>query len=108
MLRKEVESILEGILPLATARLDPPSDSDWQRLESKFGCRFGDAFKTFIVLMTRFEFPGEILNVSTGETNGNDSIELTFDCEFQQRGWKTEMIPFCAIGNGDYFLPEPR
>jgi len=99
----EMETVLLTVLRPESTQLDSPSTTDWQRLESKFGCRFGDDFKTFVELMSRFQFPGDILNVSSGRTNGNDSIELTFDYESQGVGWKPEMIPFYAIGNGDYF-----
>lgn len=99
----EMEAILRTVLSPETAHLDPPSDADWKRVESKFGCTFGDDFKTFMTLMSRFHFPGEILNVSSGRTNGNDSVELAFDLESQSAHWNPEMVPFYAIGNGDYF-----
>lgn len=98
-----MEAILRTVLRPETTQLDPPSTTDWQRLGSKFGCQFGDDFKTFFGLMSRFQFPGDILNVSYGKTNGNDSIEVAFDYECQSADWKPEMIPFYAIGNGDYF-----
>jgi hypothetical protein len=99
----EMDSLIGSVLSHETADLDPPSDADWRRLESKFGCTFDEDFKRFIALMSCFQFPGDILNVSSGKTNGNDSIELAFDYESKGDYWKPEMIPFYAIGNGDYF-----
>lgn len=99
----EMERILQSLIASETATLDPPSSADWDRLESKFGCRFDDDFKTFIGLMSRYSFPGDILNVSSGRTNGNDSIALAYDLECMGPDWNPVMIPFYAIGNGDYF-----
>lgn len=99
----EFEQILKRVLPIETANLDPPSMNDWQRLESTFCCTFGSDFKVFIDLMSRYRFPGEILNVSTGRTNGDDSIEVAYNLEREYEGWNSEMIPYYAIGNGDYF-----
>jgi len=53
--------------------------------------------------MSRYQFPGEILNVSSGKTNGDDSNEVIFDSEAQEEYWDASMIPFSAIGNGDDF-----
>jgi hypothetical protein len=100
---QEMEAILKSILSAETEQLDAPSDADWQRLESKFSCRFGADFKTFIGMMSHFQFPGDILNVSTGRTNGNDAIATCFDFELAESDWSPDMIPFYSIGNGDYF-----
>jgi len=99
----EVESVLQRVLRPEAVPLDPPTVEDWRQLESRFGCRFGNEFKSFIALMSKYQFPGDILNVSSGRTNGNDSIELAFEYESQESGWDANMIPFYAIGNGDYF-----
>lgn len=99
----KIEEILASNLSHEPSQLDSPSPEDWHRVERKFGCRFEDDFKHFIGLMSRYQFPGEILNVSSGRTNGNDSIELTFDFETNEASWNLNMIPFFAIGNGDYF-----
>jgi len=53
--------------------------------------------------MTEYIFPGDILNISNGHTNGNDTIEFTYEYEMNEGFWKRELIPFYSIGNGDYF-----
>src|SRR5699024_12879244 len=58
---------------------------------------------SFIELMSKYMFPGDILHVSTGKTNGNDTIELTYNYEVKQGTFPKELIPFYGIGNGDYF-----
>lgn len=98
-----VETIIRALLRPEPVPFDPPSNADWRRLEARFGCRLDEPFKEFMALMSRFEFPGEILNVSTGRTNGNDPIELVYDLECRWPEWDPDMIPFFAIGNGDYF-----
>lgn len=100
---EEIESTLAKVLRPESVPLDPPSQRDWQQLEEKFGCTFGGEFRGFIHLMSKYQFPGEILNVSTGRTNGNDSIVIAYELEANQHGWAAEMIPFYAVGNGDYF-----
>jgi len=103
MQAREIESILQSLLSKEAVAFDPPSLEDWNLLESQFGCRFGEDFKFFIALMSRYQFPGDILNVSSGKTNGNDTIAIAFDYEMRFSTWHSEMIPFYAIGNGDYF-----
>ena len=103
MTRDEIAILLDDILDKEFGSLDIPSASDWEKIEKKFGCHFSSEFKLFIEMMSEYSFPGDILNVSNGKTNGNDSIEFTYDYEMKQRGWKEELIPFYSIGNGDYF-----
>lgn len=104
MTKDEIESILKPILDEENIEYNPPSISEWLELERKFTCVIGDEFKYFIAFMTKYSLPGDILNVSTGLTNGNDTISFTYDFEMNQGDkWKPQMIPFYSIGNGDYF-----
>jgi hypothetical protein len=103
MTKDEMEKILASILDKEDSLLDTPSQNDWDELSKKFSCKFSDDFKYFIELMSKYIFPGDIFNVSTGITNGNDSISLVYDCEVKAGGWDLDMIPFYGIGNGDYF-----
>lgn len=103
MKRDEIENLLDGMLDKELGKLDCPSASDWVKIEKKFGCQFPENFRFFIELMSEYSFPGDILNVSNGKTNGNDTIDFTYDYEMKQGGWKEELIPFYSIGNGDYF-----
>lgn len=103
MNKDEIESLLEDILEAEVGQHDPPSSDDWKQLENKFSCKFNYEFRYFIELMASYSFPGDILNVSTGQTNGNDMIEFTYDYEINQGHWNSDLIPFYSIGNGDYF-----
>ncbi|MEH7653460.1 SMI1/KNR4 family protein [Bacillus safensis] len=103
MTRDEIAILLNGILDKELRNLDIPSASDWENIVKKFGCQFPLEFKFFIELMSKYSFPGDILNVSTGNTNGNDTIEFTYDYEIKKGRWKEELIPFYSLGNGDYF-----
>ncbi|MCC5463776.1 SMI1/KNR4 family protein [Pelosinus baikalensis] len=103
MTKNEIESILDKILEEEGMQLDSPTSGDWDVLRIKFNCEFGDEFKSFIELMSTYIFPGDIFNVSTGRTNGNDSIELVYDFEMKGGNWNPKMMPFYGIGNGDYF-----
>ena len=53
--------------------------------------------------MSEYVFPGDILNVSSGKTNGNDTIEFIYDYEMKRRFLEKRTNPFYSIGNGDYF-----
>lgn len=98
-----MKNLLSDILEKETLELDKPSLNDWEKIERKFDCQFPIEFKYFLELMCSFSFPGDILNVSLGKTNGNDTIEFTYDYEMKEGGWQKELIPFYNIGNGDYF-----
>ncbi|SEN49680.1 SMI1 / KNR4 family (SUKH-1) [Terribacillus saccharophilus] len=103
MTKDEIARILSNILDKESENLDNPSSNDWSKLESKFSCSFPKEFVYFIELMSDYSFPGEILNVSSGNTNGNDTIEFTYDYERNQGDLEEDLIPFYSIGNGDYF-----
>lgn len=103
MTRDEVEAILASVLELEWDVLETPSSSDWNSISVKFGCKFSDEFIFFIELMSKYSFPGDIYNVSTGKNNGNDSIAFVYDYEIKAGKWNKDFIPFYGIGNGDYF-----
>ena len=103
MTQDELKRILDQVLTTEQSKIDPPTKSDWDRLEARFRCHFGHDFKNFIALMSKYSFPGDIFKVSSGKTNGNDSIELVYDSEVENGCWQEGMIPFYGIGNGDYF-----
>jgi hypothetical protein len=103
MTKEEIELILKLVLEKEDNEFVPPSKSDWDELEGRFSCVLSDEFKFFIDLMSKYSFPGDILNVSTSLTNGNDTISFTYDFEMKQGNWRSDMIPFYSIGNGDYF-----
>jgi hypothetical protein len=103
MTRQEMESLLESTMPREPSQFDPPSAMDWDRLRAKFGCDLGEDFRSFIELLAAYQFPGDVFNVSSGRTNGNDLIGTVYDTEVEIGGWDHALIPFYAIGNGDYF-----
>jgi len=103
MTRDEIEAILVSVLSKEKTTFEPPSIDDWNNLSKKFRCSFSEEFKIFIELMAEYSFPGDIFNVSSGRTNGNDHIDLVYDVEMNAGSWDSDMIPFYGIGNGDYF-----
>lgn len=102
MTHDEVEAILSQVLDKEWEVFEPPSRQDWEALEYKFNCKFSEDFKIFITLMSKYVLPG-ILNVSTGENNGNDLIVFVYDYEIKNGKWDANFIPFLEVGNGDYF-----
>lgn len=103
MTRSEMEHVLSSILEPEQAPLDPPTAADWASLSVRLSCSFDADFCNFIELLSSYQFPGDIYNVSTGNTNGNDSIQIVYDTEMSLGHWNPNMVPFYGIGNGDYF-----
>ncbi len=103
MTMDEIKSILDTILDKVQCLYDVPNEEDWAHLSKKFNCMFDEDFKNFIQLMSEYEFPGDLFNVSSGKTNGNDNISFVYDYEIRSGKWNPEFIPFYGIGNGDYF-----
>lgn len=100
---EQIKQLLINLLEKEAIQYDPPSLEDWKMLTNKFNCKFNQQFKIFIELISEFSFPGDILNVSRGNTNGNDSIVYTYDYEVNEGNWDVDYIPYYSIGNGDYF-----
>lgn len=103
MTKDEVASLLDSLVGKESVILDPPSTNDWLQLEKKFGCSFPEEFRYFIELKAEYRFPGDVLNVSSGRSNGNDTIQFTYDDEMLTGFWDEALIPFYSLGNGDYF-----
>jgi hypothetical protein len=99
----EIKKLLEDILELETNSLDIPTISEWNYLEKFLNYKFQKEFKYFVELMCDYRFPGDMLNVSKGLTNGNDDIDFIYEYEIENSRWNSEYIPFYSIGNGDYF-----
>ncbi len=57
--------------------------------------------------MSKYGLPG-ILNVSTGENNGNDLIGFVYDYEIKNGNWDANLIPFLDVGNGIIFVLVPK
>lgn len=104
MKKEELRKILITCVPRNSVGFQAPATSEWDSLEKRFGCQFPSDMKKFIDLMSEFAFPGDILNVGAGPHNGNDTIESVYEFELQHSpSWRSEMVPFFSIGNGDYF-----
>jgi len=100
---KEIESILETILEKEDEIYEKPTSEEWNKLSQKLNCSFSDEFRSFIELMSKWSFPGDIYNVGKNHNNGNDTIEDVYCHEISNGNWDRRFIPFYGIGNGDYF-----
>lgn len=99
----EIENILKIVLDEEVEMFNKPTEAEWRELSSFFNCKFSKEFKYFIELMSKWSFPGDIYNVSKENTNGNDTIEAVYKHEMKTGNWKSNMIPFYGVGNGEYF-----
>ena len=100
---KEIEEILRNCLEEEMEIYEYPTDEEWKSLEESLDCKFCYEFKIFINLMSKYMFPGDIFNVKNSNNNGNDTIIDVYKHECRYPEWNVNMIPFYAIGNGDYF-----
>lgn len=99
----EIKTMFDSLLNKETEQLDIPTKEEWDSLSKKLDCIFNSDFIFFIELMSKYSFPGDILNVSTRRTNGNENIGIIYDYEVNTEDWDADMIPFYGVGNGDYF-----
>ena len=103
MTKIEVRNLLASCLQLEPSPFECPTEEDWRELEVRMRTSFAPEFRFFIDLLSEFAFPGDVYNVASGRTNGNDSVVAVYDSEVRFGGWPQELIPFYGIGNGDYF-----
>ena len=104
MNQQEVKNILASLFQKRSSPYDAPTEADWGNLKKRFQTDFSDEFVWFVELVAHYRFRGEILNVARqGNVSSNDSIEGTYDFEMKNGKWHKDLLPFYAIGNGDYF-----
>ena len=104
MNKVEIEQILQQCLERETIPWDVPTQVEWNALRHQFKTDFPNEFMDFINCMAHYAFPGDILNVpSEGRTNGNDTMTTAYEFERSSGQWPVTLLPFYAIGNGDYF-----
>lgn len=114
MTRGEVKALLDALVekyegddapPLESraGQFDPPTREDWEYMETKFNCSFSPEFVSFMELITDYNCPS-VLNVRRGgRTNGDPTLDQSYDREMSFGRWNPDLIPFLDMGNGDYF-----
>ncbi|EEF59771.1 SMI1/KNR4 family protein [Pedosphaera parvula] len=104
MTREEIENVLASLFKKRTVPFDSATPQDWNKLNEKFGTHFSNEFILFMELVNKYQFRGEILNITRGGySSSNDTIAFSYDFEMKNGDWQKDMIPFYNIGNGDYF-----
>jgi len=84
-------------------QFDPPAKKDWEFLERKFSCSFAPEFVSFVELITDYNLPGMLTVTREGRTSGDPTLDWWYDREASLGDWNPDLIPFLAVGNGDYF-----
>ena len=98
----------EGVFDAPIERLhrgeqfDPPTRKDWEFLERKFNCSFSPEFVAFAEVIIDYNLPGMLNVTREGRTNGDPTFDWWYDREMAD-GWNPDLIPFIAVGNGDFF-----
>lgn len=84
MTKKDVEDILLTCsIEEETKKCKLVHKEGWLNIEKFFNCKFPKEFKYFIDLMSEYIFPGDILNISSDDNNGNDTIIFTYNFEIE-------------------------
>jgi hypothetical protein len=82
---------------------DPPTESDWAFLRERFGTTFSREFIDFMELIQGYNCPN-VLNVTReGRTNGDPTLDWTYDREMSLGMWDADMLPFLALGDGSFY-----
>lgn len=67
-------------------------DIPWSKLEKSFGVNF-PRYLDFFELMSEYPYPGDILNGSNDNTNGNDTIKFNLDWLYAFQGFLMGGVP---------------
>jgi hypothetical protein len=81
----------------------PPTRKDWEFLEKKFNSSFSPEFVFFAELITGYNLPGMLPVAREGRTDTDPALDWWYDREMSFGEWNSDLIPFLAVGNGDYF-----
>lgn len=98
------DEIRQRLGKLFRARSTParaPTASEWEELRSSLGWTCPGDFMAFHEVVGGFGFQGDLLEVAA--IDGGDTIALTRSVEIGIGGWPEDLVPFLAVGNGDYF-----
>lgn len=100
---REIEDILASVFKRRTSGEAAPTQEDWRILEHFFRCQFPDSFMSFYAVVGEFWFEGELLEVPSISNNSEeDTIVVAYEAEKRIGNWPPHLIPFYAVGNGDY------
>jgi hypothetical protein len=97
----EIRKQLGELFRERTTPLRAPTANEWEALRSTLGWTWPDDFFAFHSVVGRCWFEGDLLGVAA--IDDPDTIAVTRDAEVSIGGWPEDLIPFLAVGNGDYF-----
>lgn len=102
MTKDQLEQIIAKVARQYMFPKEPPTEQDWEGLESRFSFKFPDEFKYFSEIICRYCLSGGYLSIGPGK--GEDDIALVYDNEMEEGLWHDpNLIPFYSVGNGDYY-----
>lgn len=102
MTKDEMEQLIAKVARQYVFPHEPPTEQDWETLERRFDFRFPDEFKLLHEVICRYCLDGGYLAI--GKRPHEDDIALVYDREMEEELWHDpDLIPFCSIGNGDYY-----
>lgn len=82
---------------------EPPSTEEWNTVSASLGGRVPQALESFYEVAAEFRFEGDLLPIAVGgDLEAPDTLLTVRAAEEGIGGWPERMIPFFAMGNGDY------
>ena len=102
----EIEEILVRAKSCARSEpIDPPGEAAWDAVVARFGCEVSPDYHRLFAASLRLWVDLTLLGPNRDESpTGYESIIDVYDGEVASNpSWNSQLLPFCAIGNGDYF-----
>lgn len=114
MTRDEARDLVEDLVRKYEGHFDPsverldepydaPTDADWALPQEELGCSFSPALVGFMEPMTAYHCPGVGDVTREGRTNGDSTIDWTYDHELSFGRCDADLVPFLDIGDGTYY-----
>jgi hypothetical protein len=101
MTTDEIGRRLAALFRKRTEPLRAPTASEWQALRASLGWTWPDDFFGFHSVVGDYWFEGELLGVAS--IDDSDTIAVAREAEVRIGGWPEDLVPFLAVGNGDYY-----
>jgi hypothetical protein len=106
MTADEITRQLAGLFKRRTERLRAPTPSEWEALRASLNWTWPDEFFQFHRVVGEYWFEGDLLGVA--QLDDSDTIAVARDTEVEVGNWPDDLVPFLAVGNGDYFCLSRR
>ncbi len=102
----EIGTRLAALFSKRTTPLRAPTAEEWQVLRTSLAWTWPDDFFAFHNTVGDYWYEGDLLGVAP--IDGSDTIAVARDAEVGLGDWPEDLVPFEAVGNGDFFCLSRR